>query len=160
VVDAGPIPRVADAQARPSRRAFIRRLARLGTLAAGVSLVGGCGILNGGRAQPSLSVGYLLTDSHDSSHNYAQIVHTLGTLGWVEGQNIRYEWRFTDGHAERFPELALELVELPVDVIIASDRPGVVAAVNASHAIPVASNLGNPPRTCCRAEDAMKAHRR
>src|SRR6266511_3057056 len=37
--------------------------------------------------------------------------------GWVEGQNIAMEYRVAEGRAERFPDLAAELVRLQVDVL-------------------------------------------
>src|SRR5215510_6646543 len=41
-------------------------------------------------------------------------------LGWVEGQNITVERRFAEGHDERLAVLAAELVQLKVDLIVAS----------------------------------------
>jgi putative ABC transport system substrate-binding protein len=41
----------------------------------------------------------------------------LRALGYVEGQNLRIEYRSADGRPERFPHLAQELVGLNVDVI-------------------------------------------
>ena len=38
--------------------------------------------------------------------------------GWIEGQNLTVEWRYADGHAERLPALAADLVRLPVDVLV------------------------------------------
>ncbi len=42
----------------------------------------------------------------------------LRELGYVEGQNLVIEYRSADGRAERFPDLATELVRLKVDVIV------------------------------------------
>ena len=44
-------------------------------------------------------------------------------LGYVEGKNIVYEARFAAGKVERLPELAAELVQTKVDVIIATGWP-------------------------------------
>src|SRR5919197_5176007 len=44
--------------------------------------------------------------------------HGLREQGWVEGQNLTVEWRYADGHAERLPALAADLVRLPVDVLV------------------------------------------
>jgi putative ABC transport system substrate-binding protein len=48
----------------------------------------------------------------------------LRDLGYVEGQNIRIEYRYTDvalrGHPELFPQLATELVQLKLDVLVVS----------------------------------------
>src|SRR5262245_63244284 len=59
----------------------------------------------------------------------------LRDLGYVEGQNIRIEYRYTDvalqGHPELFPRLAGELVQLKPDVLVVSVTDAAVAAKNA-----------------------------
>jgi putative ABC transport system substrate-binding protein len=60
----------------------------------------------------------------------------LRDLGYVEGQNIRLEYRFAEGRFERLPELAAELVRLPVDVLVTAG-PGAVAAKHATDLIPI-----------------------
>jgi ABC-type uncharacterized transport system substrate-binding protein len=61
----------------------------------------------------------------------------LRDLGWIEGQNIVIEYRYAEGKAARLPELAAELVRLRVDLIVAGSTPGILAAKNATGAIPV-----------------------
>ena len=46
--------------------------------------------------------------------------HGLRERGYVEGQNLVIVWRFAEGRLERLPELAAELVQLPVDVLVVS----------------------------------------
>ena len=58
----------------------------------------------------------------------------LGELGYVEGRNIVVDYRFADGHADRLPALAAELVQLKVDVIAAGPTP------------PVSGPCRDPPR--------------
>jgi putative ABC transport system substrate-binding protein len=60
----------------------------------------------------------------------------LRELGYVEGHNIRLEERFAEGQYERLPELAAELVRLPVDILV-TDGPGAVAAKHATERIPI-----------------------
>jgi putative ABC transport system substrate-binding protein len=60
----------------------------------------------------------------------------LRDLGYVEGQNIIVEYRFADGRYERLPELAAELVRLPVDVIV-TDGPGILATKRMTTSIPI-----------------------
>ncbi len=60
----------------------------------------------------------------------------LHDLGYVEGHNIRIEYRFAEGQYERLPALAAELVQLPVDVLV-TDGPGAVAAKHATATIPI-----------------------
>ena len=61
----------------------------------------------------------------------------LSDLGWIEGQHIAFELRFAEGHLDRLPRLAAELVRLKVDVIVAGSNPGALAAKNATSTIPV-----------------------
>jgi len=60
----------------------------------------------------------------------------LQKLGYVEGQNLIVEYRSAEGHAERFPDLASELIRLKVDLIVTRGTPAVQAAKGAG-AIPV-----------------------
>ena len=57
--------------------------------------------------------------------------------GYREGQNLVFEHGFSDGHAERFPELAAELVRLRVDCIIVTTTPAALAAQHATQTIPI-----------------------
>jgi putative ABC transport system substrate-binding protein len=69
----------------------------------------------------------------------------LRELGYVEGQNLIFEYRSADGHAERFPELASELVRLKVDLIVTRGTPATTAAKGATQAIPVVmATMGDP----------------
>ncbi len=65
----------------------------------------------------------------------------LRDLGYVEGQNIRIEYRYTDvalqGHTELFPRLAAELVRLKPDVLVVSVTEAALAAKNATSTIPI-----------------------
>ncbi len=61
----------------------------------------------------------------------------LRALGYVEGQNIVIDYRFTDGKLERLPEVAAELVRLKVDILIAISTNGAVAAKSATSTIPI-----------------------
>jgi len=61
----------------------------------------------------------------------------LHDLGYVEGQNITIEYRFAEGKLGRLPDLAVELVRLKVDLIIATADAAVRAAKQASKTIPI-----------------------
>jgi ABC-type uncharacterized transport system substrate-binding protein len=61
----------------------------------------------------------------------------LRELGYVEGQNLVMEYRWAEGKAERLPDLAAELVQLPVDVIVAAGTAAVRAAQHATRTIPI-----------------------
>ena len=47
----------------------------------------------------------------------------LQELGYVEGRNIVIEYRFGEGKSDRYPDLAAELVQLKVDVIVTASTP-------------------------------------
>jgi len=61
----------------------------------------------------------------------------LHALGYSEGQNIKVEFRYTDGRSDRAEEYAEEFVRLGVDVIVAHFVPAVEAAMGATRTIPI-----------------------
>ena len=69
----------------------------------------------------------------------------LVDLGYVEGKNIEFVWRFGDGRFERLPQLARELVEHGVDIIMPATPPAIRAAKEAASTIPVVFPLGSDP---------------
>ena len=71
----------------------------------------------------------------------------LQELGYAEGNNYVIEYRSADGFPERFPQLASELVRLPVDIIVTRGTPAAVAAKSATTTIPVVmASSGDPVR--------------
>ena len=70
-------------------------------------------------------------------HAYDAFQQGLRELGYVEGKNVILEYRYAEGHVDRLPELAAELVRLPVDVIVATSYPMVRAAKQATTTIPI-----------------------
>jgi putative tryptophan/tyrosine transport system substrate-binding protein len=72
----------------------------------------------------------------------------LRQLGYIEGQNIAIERRYASGQMDRFPELALDLVRLPLDVILTQSFPAALAAKQATSTIPiVVMGAGDPVAT-------------
>ena len=69
----------------------------------------------------------------------------LRELGYVEGKNLAIDYRSADGHRERFPVLAAELVRLKVDVILTRGTPAVLAAKSATGTIPVVMAASGDP---------------
>jgi putative ABC transport system substrate-binding protein len=61
----------------------------------------------------------------------------LRELGYIDGQNIAIEYRYTQGKVDRAPELAAELVSLKVDLIVAAGGTTTQAARNATKTIPI-----------------------
>ena len=68
----------------------------------------------------------------------------LRDLGYVEGKTHLFVYRFAQGNAERFPALASELVNLPVDVIVSWGTPASLAAHKATDTIPIVISAGDP----------------
>ena len=70
----------------------------------------------------------------------------LKELGWVEGQNVEYVGRFTEGNLQRLPAAAAELVSLGVDVIVTfGGTPPTLAAKQATQTIPIVfTSAGDP----------------
>ena len=67
----------------------------------------------------------------------ASFKQRLRELGWVEGQNIRFEDRWAGGDDTRYEEIAAALVALPVDAILTWSTPAVLAAKRATTKIPI-----------------------
>jgi putative ABC transport system substrate-binding protein len=69
----------------------------------------------------------------------------LRDFGYVEGRNLIIEYRSADGHAERFTDLAAELVRSKVDLILTRGTPAASAAKQATSSIPVImATMGDP----------------
>jgi putative tryptophan/tyrosine transport system substrate-binding protein len=93
-------------------------------------------------------IGYL--SSQDPTYESARtegIRLALRELGYIEGQNIVVEYRYSEGKTDRAPELAAELVRLNVDIIlVAGGIHWIRAAKNATKTIPVVMvGVGNDP---------------
>jgi hypothetical protein len=83
------------------------------------------------------TIGFLGTGSSVAWTQWtAAFVRRLGELGWIDGRNVTIEYRWAEGRAERFAEIAAELVRLKVDVIVTLGVAG-VAAKQATSAIPI-----------------------
>ena len=63
--------------------------------------------------------------------------HALQNLGWTEGRNIRFDYRFSGESEERMRRMAEEIVGLAPDVILASTNSVVSATLNATRSIPI-----------------------
>jgi len=72
-------------------------------------------------------------------------VQRLRELGWIEGRNLAIEFRWAEGRTERFAEIATEFVRFKIDVIVTHSTGPVVAAKQATSAIPIVfANAGDP----------------
>ena len=83
-------------------------------------------------------IGYLSAPSRDSVTQALEAFRRgLRQLGWIEGQNLSIEYRWADGKIERLPDLALELIALNLDLIVAPAGSAALAAKKATSSIPI-----------------------
>src|SRR6516162_6882119 len=83
--------------------------------------------------QPKVpTIGALVIGNTDPEEFWRVFRQGLRDLGYVEGQNVRFEFRSAEGQANRVPELAAELVRLKVDVIVTWFTPTTQAAKQAT----------------------------
>ena len=101
------------------------------------------------RAQPPkrMHIGALYIGLADGNSFKHELREGLRELGFIEGQNIVFEFRSADGHADRLPALAAELVRLKVDVIVALYVPSALAAKQATRDIPIVAIAADPVET-------------
>jgi putative ABC transport system substrate-binding protein len=81
-------------------------------------------------------IGFLSTNP-PPAHLWEALLDGLRERGYREGRNLIFERRFSEGQAERFPELAAELVRLRVDLILVITTPAALAAKHATQTIPI-----------------------
>src|SRR5262245_22604168 len=92
-----------------------------------------------------LTIGVLVIGNISPDAFWREFRHGLSDLGYIEGQNIRFEFRSAEGQIDRLPELAAELVRLKVDVIVTWFTPTAVAAKHATGEIPIVmGETGDP----------------
>jgi putative ABC transport system substrate-binding protein len=78
-------------------------------------------------------------------HMVAALVQRLRELGWIEGRTVEIEYRWAEGRAERYNEIAAEFVRLKVDAILTQGSQAATAAKQATSVIPiVAAVVGDP----------------
>ena len=99
------------------------------------------------RGQPSAMpvIGFLNSESRDASTVRLRGFHQgLNESGYVEGQNVVVEYRWADGHYDRLPAMAADLVRRNVNVI-AANGPAALPAKSATTSIPTVFFTGGDP---------------
>jgi putative ABC transport system substrate-binding protein len=105
-----------------------------------ISLIGGAIAvipLTAYAQQSALRVVGVLSPEGPKTGNVDGLVQGLRDLGYVEGRNIRFEYRWAEGKFDRLPELAADLVQQRVDVIVAFVTQATEAAKKQTSIIPI-----------------------
>ena len=113
-------------------------------------LLGGAVVLQpflGHAQRPTMPViGFLDSSSADVFEPFvAAFRKGLAEVGFVEGRNVRVEYRWAEGHYDRLPGLAAELVRIPVAVLAATGVTAALAAKASTSTIPVVFHTGADP---------------
>jgi ABC-type uncharacterized transport system substrate-binding protein len=115
-----------------------------------IALMGGAAVwpLNAYAQQSKVArIGALYIGLADAGSFKKELQEGLRALGYVEGQNIAFEFRSAEGNLDRLPELAAALVRLKVDVIVALYVPCALAAKQATRDIPIVIIAADPVET-------------
>src|SRR5215831_3322806 len=97
--------------------------------------------------QPAMPVvGFLSTRaSGDDLHLVAAVRRGLRETGFIEDQNVAFEYRFAENQNDRLPALAADLVRRQVPVITAGPTPAALAAKAATTTIPIVFEVATDP---------------
>jgi ABC-type uncharacterized transport system substrate-binding protein len=133
----------------PRRNLSVNALLAVVLMLAGLSVLAGC------RDEPLRTasntkvhrVGVILTGTRENAIAPAPLRESLRGRGWTEGKDLVFEWRYAEGHPERYAGFAAELVHLKVNVIVAPTDGVAVAAMAATSTIPIVfAACGDPVR--------------
>ncbi len=108
----------------------------------------GCAMAEAQQPKKVPRIGYLSPVDPASESTRSEVIRLgLRERGYIEGQNIAFEYRYAEGKQDRYPDLAAELVHLKVDIIVvAGGTRQTRAAKNATKTIPIVMvGLGSDP---------------
>src|SRR5271170_2014563 len=101
------------------------------------------------RAQQPTNVrliGFLGTDTESNSVAWVDGLRAgLREFGYLEGKDIAFEFRYADGKYERLAQLAAELVDRKIDILVTHGTPGGLAAKHATTTIPIVDSSSGDP---------------
>jgi len=118
----------------------------LGIAAAGIVLLARLCLPGGAEAQPAPKIpriGIVFIGGRDQPH-LASFKQGLRERGYIEGKNIYLEYRYAEGHYDRLPGLAADLVRDKVDVIVTTSSISARAVRQATRTIPIVMASGSP----------------
>jgi len=131
----------------PSHDLVIRDL-RLFALVALIAYLGPFGLANAADAPPSGAprrIGVLFGGLSPNSNEAQQFRKGLRDAGYSEGRDVVIEWRTAGGDVSRTPELAADLVQSKVEVIVATGTVATQAAKRATSTIPIVMTVVADP---------------
>jgi putative tryptophan/tyrosine transport system substrate-binding protein len=99
------------------------------------------GVLSGGSAEPTSAS----TEARQPRTDVPHLRQYLQELGWTEGRNVLFEYRYAKGQLRQLPEFARRLVNNKMDVIVAHAPAAVRAAKDATTSIPIVMAHGGDP---------------
>ena len=113
-----------------------------------ITLVGGAVAvlpLAAAAQRSGIAVVGVLSPEGPTTNNVKGLIEGLRELGYVEGRNIRFEYRWAEGKFDRLSELAADLIRLKVDVIVAFVTQASEVAKNQTSTIPIVMvGVGDP----------------
>src|SRR5262249_46042522 len=91
-------------------------------------------------------IGFLSAETFEKTRDYVAAFHRgLADRGFAEGRNIGIEYRWSEGHSDRLPALAADLVRRHVAVIVVASTPASLAAKAATQTIPIVFYIATDP---------------
>ncbi len=97
--------------------------------------------------QPVLPViGFInVTSARNYTRQLAAFLNGLGETGYVDGRNVKIEYRWAEDRGDRLPTMAADLVQKQVTVIAATSTQAAIAAKAATTTIPIVFEMGADP---------------